>query len=156
MTTRHTSTEYAEILQSYIDKGKQVKDFCKDYKLRPQYVAALIMRFNINNKKATRSNVTMKHVERWILQYQSGRNISWIAKRAKMSKSTISGYLTAFDVHTYDQCEPDSRNMLERPTILDWNVYKIATTEAAEYWKDRCAKFHRYWIDEMETAHMSQ
>ena len=155
MTTRHTSTEYARILQSYIDKGKRVQDFCKDYKLRNQYVAALVMRFNINHKKATRSSVTMKHVERWILQYQSGRNISWIARRSQRGKSTISAYLAAFDVHQYDQMEPDARNMLERPTILDWHAYKIATTEAAEYWKDRCAKFHRFWMDEIETIQLS-
>lgn len=156
MTTRHTSTEYAEILQSYIDNGKQVKDFCKDYNLRARYVAALIMRFNIDHGKASRSFVKRKDVETWILQYQSGRNISWIAKRAKMSKSTISGYLTAFDVHTYDQCKPDSRNMLECRNILDFHAYKMASIEAADYWKDRCARFHRYWMDEMETIQLSQ
>jgi hypothetical protein len=151
MTTRHTPTEYAQILQSYIDKGKSVGEFCKYYHLRAQYVAALVMRFNINHKKATRSSVTMKHVERWILQYQSGRNISWIAKRSQRGKSTISAYLAAFDVYQYDQYEPDSRNMLERPNVLDWHAYKLASIEAADYWKDRCAKFHRYWIDEMES-----
>jgi hypothetical protein len=28
--------------------------------------------------------------------------------------------------------------------------------EAANYWKDRCDKFHRFWADEVETPHLSQ
>ena len=109
------------------------------------------MRFNINHKKATRSSVTMKHVERWILQYQSGKSISWIAKRSQRGKSTISSYLAAFDIHSCNLCESDSGNIMERPNVLDWHIYKIASTEAADYWKDRCAKFHRYWMDEVES-----
>ena len=93
----------------------------------------------------------MKHMERWILEYQSGKSISCIAKRAKRSKSMIMAYLAAFDIHFCNLCEPDSGNMMERPNILDWHIYKIASTEAADYWKNRCAKFHRYWMDEVKS-----
>ena len=155
MITRHTPTKYAQILQSYIDKGKRVQDFCKDYDLRARFAAALVMRFNIHHTQSCRTSVTKKQVETWILQYEGGRSISWIAKRANVAKGTVSAYLAVFEVHPCDQLKPDSRNMLERPAIADWYAYKIASTEAADYWKDRCAKFHRFWMDEIETIQLS-
>ena len=140
----YTPEEYANILQSYIDKGKMIREFRADYNLSAQFVSGLILRFGINHDRAYTSKITKKHVRKWIEQYQTGRSVKWISDRAGVSNSCVTGYLQAYDVHSFRQMDTLPR------LIIDHQAYKMASIEAAKYWKDRCAKFHRYWQDEVE------
>jgi hypothetical protein len=66
------------------------------------------------------------------------------------SVSLISAYLKAYEVQ---QGETIGVN---QPIVVDPAIYKYAALEAANYWKDRCDKFHRFWADEVDTPHLSQ
>ena len=142
---QHTPKEYADILKSYIKKGKMIREFRADYNLSAQFVSGLILRFDIKHERAYTSKITKKHVRKWIEQYQTGRSVKWISDRAGVSNSAVTGYLQAYDVHKFRQMDTLPR------LIIDHHAYKIASIVAANYWKDRCDKFHRYWMDEVET-----
>jgi hypothetical protein len=146
-----TPTEYAQILRSYIADGKRLQDFSKDYQLDGRFVSAIILRFKIQHTFTGReSKVTEADVRRWTTLYKKGKTITHISMACNYSVSLISAYLKAYEVQ---QGETIGVN---QPIVVDPAIYKYAALEAANYWKDRCDKFHRFWADEVETPHLSQ
>jgi len=135
----HTPEEHAEILRSYIEQGKRIRDFKADYNLQGMYVSAIIQRFNVSHKKSYTFTISEGKVRKWIKLYNEGVSLAKIAKAFNSSASTVSAYLRAYEVH-----EPQSLSVNDGLTFNP-TVYKRAAMEAAAYWKDRSERHYKYW-----------
>jgi len=141
----HTAAEHAEILRSYLNEGKRVKDFTADYQLDDRYVSAIVLRFKIQHKFIGRqSRVTESEVRKWAQLYKAGRSITYISKVCRHSSSLISGYLRAYEI---EQGDPENAHTSNSVHPI---VYKRAAIEAAAYWKDRCEKHYKFWQEQAQ------
>ena len=139
-----TPAEHAEILRSYLNEGKRIRDFRADYNLLAPYVSAIIQRFNVSHKKSYTFTISESKVRKWIELYNEGVSLAKIAKAFNSSTSTVSAYLRAYEVH-----EPQSLSVNDGFTFNP-KVYRRAAIEAADYWKDRCEKHYKFWQDEAQ------
>ena len=136
----HTPEEHAEILRSYIEHGKRMQDFTRDYELDDRYVSAIVLRFKIQHTDSGRHRrTTESHLRKWASLYEEGRSMSYIAKVSGTSTSLVSAYLRAYEIK---QGDPQNVNP---SSCVDRIFYKLAAMEAAAYWKDRCERHYKFW-----------
>jgi len=139
-----TARQHATILAEYLREGRTVKEFCDDYKVPTRYASGLILRFKIQHKFGRSRRFTDRMVQQWISLYNRGVSLQQIARRMGTTPAIVSGFLQAYEVHEYRQ------RMSAVDFELDPQVYKAASTEAADYWIKRSPKFYKYWKNEIE------
>ena len=141
----YTPAEHAEILRSYIEQGKRIGDFKRDYRLDDRYVSAIVLRFNIKHKDYGAHRRTSENdVRKWASLYEAGRSITYISKNCGSSSTLIGAYLRAYEIKQGDPENAHTSNWVNPA------VYRRAAIEAAEYWKDRCEKHYKFWQEQAQ------